>query len=179
MPYWDALIRYDARAAYLFHSQYAAHLERFPYALRSQWALSNAYWQIPCPLGNYPAEGLDKVVHWDEVSETQCVECHDETQHDAGQRAEQLRFDSDETIEVSAQHVGSGSSIDKQETRAVYCEQCRIWLNGPKQWSPDHVNGKRHRKNLQKDRPTHATAAVKKTDAWRWLEKGRLEKKKE
>ena len=79
---------------------------------------------------------------------------------------------------------------DKVETTAVYCQECQAWLNGPRQWE-DHKIGKKHRKNVQKDRQgkrdTAAKASPKKevkpdpepegqSDMWDWLEAGKKDK---
>ena len=40
---------------------------------------------------------------------------------------------------------------ERPGTTAVYCPECQTWLNGPRQWE-DHKIGKKHRKNVQKQR---------------------------
>ena len=43
--------------------------------------------------------------------------------------------------------------------KGVFCDVCEMWLNGLVQWE-DHKIGKKHRKNLEKLRPTPATATA-------------------
>ena len=42
---------------------------------------------------------------------------------------------------------------------AVYCETCQMWLNGQEQWD-DHVGGKKHRKNVRRERERAAAGEV-------------------
>ena len=42
---------------------------------------------------------------------------------------------------------------------AVYCETCQMWLNGQEQWD-DHVGGKKHRKNVRRERERAASGEV-------------------
>ena len=39
---------------------------------------------------------------------------------------------------------------------AIYCDCCKMWLNGPTQWE-DHKIGKKHKKYSKGARPTNAT----------------------
>ena len=73
----------------------------------------------------------------------------------------------------------------------VYCAPCQTWLNGERQWK-DHKIGKKHKKNKRKAGRGHASGSgsplqpeqpelelevpAKKTEAWKWLEEGRLSK---
>ena len=75
---------------------------------------------------------------------------------------------------------------------AVYCKQCQAWLNGPRQLE-DHKIGKKHRKNVQKEKAAkeQQTAAAikakqpvftepeKTTEMWEWLESARKQKENE
>ena len=38
------------------------------------------------------------------------------------------------------------ASTSKSDEGAVYCQDCKRWLNGPTQWE-EHKIGKRHRKS--------------------------------
>ena len=89
----------------------------------------------------------------------------------------------------SATQAGDGE--DEHHAMAVYCKECTTWLNGPRQWE-DHKIGKKHRKNVQKARrgmaagtstaneqvqePKPDPEPAKKTEAWLWLETGKMDK---
>ena len=47
---------------------------------------------------------------------------------------------------------------EETENRAVFCEQCTMWLNGPTQWE-DHRIGKKHKKNCKKGSSAKVEAA--------------------
>ena len=53
--------------------------------------------------------------------------------------------------EVEATASAAPENSEPPETTAVYCPDCQTWLNGPRQWE-DHKIGKKHRKNVQKQR---------------------------
>ena len=55
-------------------------------------------------------------------------------------------------------------SSEPPETTAVYCPECQTWLNGPRQWE-DHKIGKKHRKNVQKQRAGSASGTTKQQGA--------------
>ena len=40
---------------------------------------------------------------------------------------------------------------DRPEEQPVYCTTCQMWLNRQKQWD-DHIGGKKHRKNMRRER---------------------------
>ena len=52
-------------------------------------------------------------------------------------------------------------SSEPPETTAVYCPECQTWLNGPRQWE-DHKIGKKHRKNVQKQRAGASSGSTNK-----------------
>ena len=45
----------------------------------------------------------------------------------------------------------SGLEDDWELIGAIYCHSCEMWLAGPSQWE-HHTIGKKHRKNLRKNR---------------------------
>ena len=53
--------------------------------------------------------------------------------------------------EVKATAAAAPENSEPPEPTAVYCPDCQTWLNGPRQWE-DHKIGKKHRKNVQKQR---------------------------
>ena len=55
-------------------------------------------------------------------------------------------------------------SSEPPETTAVYCPECQTWLNGPRQWE-DRKIGKKHRKNVQKQRAGSASGTTKQQGA--------------
>lgn len=97
--------------------------------------------------------------------------------------------------QASRQTYGNNQDDKKEDSTstAVYCKQCQAWLNGPRQWE-DHKIGKKHRKNVQKEKAAATTSGSagaatakapaqivleepeKKTEMWQWLEDGRKDK---
>ena len=88
--------------------------------------------------------------------------------------------------------VGGTTENDKdiQHGIAKYCIFCETWLNGPQQWQ-EHIVGKKHCKAIGTEGRTdclHARATTenmpseihfKITEAWQWLEDGKLAKEQE
>ena len=62
----------------------------------------------------------------------------------------------------------------------MYCPDCDVRLNGPRQWE-DHKVGRKHRKKLQKQRQPQGGASNLKgiSDALDWLQGGLREKQGE
>ena len=57
----------------------------------------------------------------------------------------------DVPFDASALVQADATSIDTSG-QAIYCKDCDMWLNGPKQWK-DHKIGKKHKKNIMKQKP--------------------------
>jgi hypothetical protein len=56
--------------------------------------------------------------------------------------------------------VTGGSDHFPKCDDAVYCDCCRMWLNGPTQWE-DHKIGRKHKKYSKAARPANATPTPK------------------
>ena len=116
----------------------------------------------------------------------------DENDGDEGAESE----DEDESDNAD-QNDGDEDEQDKKEddqhAMAVYCQECQTWLNGPRQFE-DHKIGKKHQKNMAKQRrgctrdvvaqpeapqPVVVEEPEKKTAMWQWLEDGRVAKQAE
>ena len=106
---------------------------------------------------------------------------------------------SDNEDEASDNEQAANVDADEEDDNhamAVYCKECKTYLNGPRQWE-DHKIGKKHRKNVQKAKrgnasgssevvqaveqkePTPDVVPEKKTDMWQWLEDGKAAKEAE
>ena len=113
----------------------------------------------------------------------------DENDGDEGAESED-EDESDNADQNDGDEDEQDKEDDDQHAMAVYCQECQTWLNGPRQFE-DHKIGKKHQKNMAKQRrgctrdvvaqpeapqPVVVEEPEKKTAMWQWLEDGRVAK---
>ena len=116
----------------------------------------------------------------------------DENDGDEGAESED-EDESDNADQNDGDEDEQDKEDDDQHAMAVYCQECQTWLNGPRQFE-DHKIGKKHQKNMAKQRrgctrdvvaqpeapqPVVVEEPEKKTAMWQWLEDGRVAKQAE